>query len=41
MLFGYLIDYFCNILLAGLAVGVIGFFAVCIILIVGEKMKWW
>ena len=41
MLFGYLIDYFCKILLIGLAVGVIGFFAACVILMVGEKMKWW
>lgn len=41
MLFGYLIDCICNIILAIIAVGVIGFFVSCVILIIGEKMKWW
>ena len=41
MLFGYLIDFFCKMVLVVLAVLAIGFFASCIILIIGEKMKWW
>ena len=41
MLFGFLIDFICKFVLWFLAVVVIGFFLSCVILIIGEKMKWW
>ena len=41
MLFGYLIDYICRIILVGLAVVIVCFVISCIILMIGEKRKWW
>lgn len=41
MLFGLIIDYFCRILLTGLAVGVAAFVVSCAVILIGEKMKWW
>ena len=41
MLFEYLIDFICKIVLVGLAAGTIGFFVSCVVLIIGEKAGWW
>ena len=41
MLIGYLIDLFCNIILWGLAVAFAAFLVSVVVIMVGEKMKWW
>ena len=41
MLFGYLIDFLCEIIVAGLLVVAVGLFVSFIIIMIGEKMKWW
>lgn len=41
MLIGYLIDGLIRIVLAGLAVAAVAFVVSCIVIVIGEKMKWW
>ena len=41
MLFGLLIDYICRIFLAVLGVIVLAFIVTTIVIIIGEKNKWW
>ena len=41
MIFGLIIDFICRLLLIGLGVVVVGFIVTVIVLMIGEKRKWW
>jgi len=41
MLFDYLIDLLCTIVVIGLGVIALGCFVAAIVLIIGEERKWW
>ena len=41
MLFEWLIDGLCRMILIALAVGITAFFVSVIVILIGEKMKWW
>ena len=41
MLIGYLVDGLCRIILAGLGIAALALVVSCIVIAIGEKMKWW
>ena len=41
VIFGLIIDFICRLLLIGLGVVVVGFILTVIVLMIGEKRKWW
>lgn len=41
MLMGYLIDGLCRIALAVLGIAALAFVVSCIVIVIGEKKKWW
>ena len=41
MLFGYVVDILCEMLISGIAWAAVAFVVACIVILTGEKMKWW
>ena len=41
MVIGYLIDGICNLVLKGIAIIAVAFVVSCIVILIGEKTKWW